>query len=76
MTIATLLPYVQITLGVLLIGAILLQRSEASLGSAFGVDSFGGARFSRRGAEKFLFIATIVIALLFVASTFFALIIR
>ena len=34
------LPYVQIVLSVLLIGAIILQRTGASLGGAFGADNF------------------------------------
>jgi len=64
------LPYIQIVLSILLIGGILLQRSEASLGSAFGSDSATGGRFMRRGFEKILFNATLVVAVLFVLSTF------
>jgi len=65
-----ILPYIQIGLSVLLVAAILFQRSEASLGSAFGGGDSGGTRFSRRGFEKLLFNATIVIAILFVLSAF------
>ncbi|OHA91290.1 MAG: preprotein translocase subunit SecG [Candidatus Zambryskibacteria bacterium RIFCSPHIGHO2_01_FULL_49_18] len=64
------LPYIQIVLSVLLVAGILLQRSEASLGSAFGSDSAGGTRFTRRGFEKTLFNGTILIAVLFVLSAF------
>lgn len=67
---AAILPYIQIILSILLIGGILLQRSEASLGSAFGSDSALGGRFTRRGLEKTLFNATIVVALLFALSAF------
>lgn len=63
-----LLPYIQIVLSLLLIGAVLLQRSEAGLGSAFGESGFGGTAYARRGAEKTLFIATIVIAVLFAVT--------
>ncbi len=66
---AQILPYIQIVLSILLVGAVLLQRSEASLGAAFGSDS-AGYRFVRRGFEKILFNATIVIAILFILSTF------
>ena len=64
------LPYIQIVLSILLIIGILLQRSEASLGSAFGSDSALGGRFMRRGFEKILFNATIVVGILFGLSAF------
>ncbi len=64
------LPYIQIILSILLIIGVLLQRSEASLGTAFGNDSAIGGRFSRRGFERILFNATIIVAVLFVISTF------
>jgi protein translocase SecG subunit len=38
------------------------------LGGAFGGDNFASTFYKRRGAEKFLFSATIVLAVLFVAS--------
>ncbi len=63
-----ILPYIQVLLSALLVGAILLQRSEASLGAAFGGGDALGGRFSRRGFERFLFQATIVLAMLFVLS--------
>ena len=62
------LPYVQIVLSVLLIGAILLQRTGATLGGAFGADNFSSGFHTRRGLEKTLFYATIVIAILFALS--------
>ncbi len=67
---AQILPYIQIVLSVLLVAAILLQRSEATLGAAFGGDSASGTRFTRRGFEKTLFNGTIIIAALFVLSAF------
>jgi protein translocase SecG subunit len=63
------LPYIQIILSILLIGGVLLQRSEASLGATFGSDNATGAHFTRRGFEKLLFNATILVAILFVIST-------
>ncbi len=74
--IATYLPYIQIVLAVLLIGLILLQHSDASAGAAFGGDSLGGTGHTRRGPEKFIFILTIVIAILFAVSAFGALFIK
>lgn len=68
-TIAPILPYIQIVLSLLLIGGIVLQQRGAGLGGAFGGDNFSSTFYKRRGAEKFLFNATIVIAILFVAST-------
>lgn len=71
MSITEIIPYVQIVLSVLLIGGILLQQSEAGLGSGFGGgDSFSSGHHTKRGAEKTVFIATIVIAILFAVSSF------
>lgn len=68
MDIATVLPYVQVALSVLLIAAILLQRTGASLGGAFGADNFSSGFHTRRGLERTLFRATIVLAVLFAIS--------
>lgn len=70
---STILPFVQIVLSVLLVGAILLQQSEGSLGSAFGSSQAGNSWRTKRGLEKQLFIFTIIIAILFVASSILAL---
>ncbi len=64
----SVLPYVQIVLSILLIGAIVLQRTGASLGGAFGADNFSSGFHTRRGLEKTLFYATIFMAILFVLS--------
>lgn len=63
-----ILPYVQIILAVLLIGAILLQQRGSSLGGAFGGDNFSASFHKRRGSELFLFKASIVLAVLFALS--------
>ena len=71
MSITESIPYLQIVLSVLLIGAILLQRSEAAVGGAFGGgDSFSSGYHTKRGPEKAIFIATIIIAVIFVATSF------
>jgi protein translocase SecG subunit len=67
-TLVSVLPYIQIVLGVVLIALVLLQQSESSLGSAFGADSFGANYRSRRGAELIVFRTTIVVGILFVLS--------
>lgn len=63
-----LLPYAQVVLSILLIGAIVLQRTGASLGGAFGADNFSSGFHTRRGLEKTLFWATITIGILFALS--------
>ncbi len=62
------LPYVQIVLSVLIIVCVILQRTGASLGGAFGADNFSSGFHTRRGLEKTLFNATIVLGVLFAAS--------
>lgn len=62
------LPYVQIGLSILLIGAILLQQTGASLGGAFGADNFSSGFHTRRGLEKTLFQTSIVLGILFALS--------
>lgn len=62
------LPYVEIILAILLIVGIVLQQRGATLGGAFGGDNFASTFYKRRGAEKFLFNATIVIAILLVLA--------
>lgn len=63
-----ILPYAEIALSLLLILGIVLQQRGANLGGAFGGDNFASTFYKRRGAEKILFQATIVIALLWVAA--------
>ena len=67
-TLTTVLPYAEITLSLLLIIGIVLQQRGASIGGAFGGDNFSSTFYKRRGAEKFIFNATIVIAVLFVVT--------
>ncbi len=67
--IVSILPYIQIVLAVILVTAILLQRTGAQIGGAFGgSDNFSSAFHTRRGFEKTLFIITIVVAILFAVS--------
>ncbi|MDP3954740.1 MAG: preprotein translocase subunit SecG [bacterium] len=58
---------VQVLVSVLLMGAILMQAKGAGLGQAWG----GGGEFyrSKRGLEKILYRATIVLAFVFFISS-------
>ncbi len=67
-TLKAMLPYAQVVLSLLLMIGIVLQNRGASLGGAFGGDNFASTFYKRRGAEKFLFQATIVVAVLFVLA--------
>lgn len=75
MGITQILPYIQIGLSVILIALILIQQSDADLGS-FGGSTNTASMHTRRGAEKVVFYATILIAILFAASSLVALIVR
>lgn len=58
---------IQIILGVLLILVIIIQQKGSGLGSAFGGDM--GFYRSKRGAEKLLFYATIVLSTALIVSS-------
>ncbi|MDQ5957775.1 MAG: preprotein translocase subunit SecG [Patescibacteria group bacterium] len=72
-TISTLLPWIQIILAVLLMALILLQQNDSSLGGAFGGADSATHAHRKRGAEKFVFNSTILVAILFVGSAILAL---
>jgi protein translocase SecG subunit len=76
MTLAGVLPYIQIVLSVLLIASVLLQQTGASVGGAFGGDNFSAAYHTRRGTERTLFYTSIIIGVLFALSAFAALLIQ
>ena len=64
---AAFLPIIQIIISALLIGAILLQTRGSGLSSVFGGEST--FYHTRRGIEKIIFWATIVLAVLFIATS-------
>lgn len=66
------LPYIQIGLSILLIASILLQQTGVGLGEAFGGSGSDVGFHTRRGAEKILFIASIVLGILFLMTALFA----
>jgi len=63
---------VQLVAAVLLILAILLQNRGAGLGGIFG--GSGSVYLTKRGLEKKLFVATIVLAIIFFLSSVVAII--
>ena len=73
---ATILPYAQIILSVILITAILLQQSGAGVGGALGGSDGNAFRHTRRGFEYFLFILSIICGILFTLSALLAIIIK
>lgn len=66
MTVAEILQIITIVSAVLMILCILLQARGASLGAGFG--SSGELFTTRRGIDKSLYEATIVLAVVFVLS--------
>lgn len=66
MQIGTFLQGTTLVSAILTILLILLQQRGASLGAGFG--SSGELYTTRRGLEKSMFIATVVFAVIFVAS--------
>ena len=69
MSVVFIIQVIQVVSAILLIIAVLLQRGEANVGSAFGggdVSETGSVK--RRGSERILFFATFVIAGIFVIS--------
>ena len=74
MVFANILAFLQIALSVALIIGILFQQRGTGISSIFGG---GGASYhTKRGLEKGLHVAIIIIAILFVLSTIVALIIK
>lgn len=69
---ASILPWAQLVISILLIIAVLLQQSGAGLGGALGGGDGSANYHTKRGFEKFLFYLTIVIAVLFILSAFAA----
>ncbi|MCK4592539.1 preprotein translocase subunit SecG [Candidatus Parcubacteria bacterium] len=60
---------IQIIISVLLIISILLQNRGAGLSETFG--GSGNVYQTKRGFDKFLFIATVVLAILFLGTAFY-----
>ncbi len=68
-----LIPIAQIAIAILLVALILLQERSAGLSGLFGGEG-GGFYQTRRGLEKIIFYATIVLSVAFVALAIFQLV--
>lgn len=64
----TIITIIQIIVSLLLIIGIILQQRGGGLSAVFGGD--GSVYRTRRGIEKVIFIATIVLAVLFFLTAF------
>ena len=71
---STALPVIQVALSVILVAGILLQQRGAGLGGAFGAEQ-SETFYTRRGAEKLIFQATIAVAIMFTLSILLAFVI-
>lgn len=72
---ANILPIIQVVVSILLVAVILLQQRGSGLSGIFGGGG-GESYHTKRGFEKILFASTIVLASLFLLSTFVALLIK
>lgn len=60
---------IMIVVSVLLVVTVLLQQRGAGLSGAFGGNG-GGAYHTKRGLERIIFIATIILSVLFIGGAF------
>lgn len=74
MTQPQIIEIAQIGVSVLLIILILLQARGVGLGSTFGGE--GNFYFTKRGAEKTIFILTIIMAVAFMGLAFYSLMVQ
>ena len=74
--VARILPYAEIIVSAILIVAIMLQQSGASVGGALGGDDSGTFHQTRRGFEKFLFYVSLVCGILFALFALVSIIIK
>jgi len=70
--IRVILPWIQVIVAVAVVVAVLLQRNDAALGGVFGGSD--SVTHTKRGIERGLFITTIVLAVLFVITAIFSLV--
>ena len=73
-----ILNIIQIVIAVLLVVTILLQQKGSGLSGAFGggdSGAGGGVYFKKRGVEKIIFTASIVLAVLFIVGAIIRMII-
>lgn len=61
------IPVIQILSAVILIGLVLIQTKGVGLSGALG--GGGEVFYTRRGAEKIIFVSTIIIGIIFVSGS-------
>jgi preprotein translocase subunit SecG len=71
-----LLSIVHVLLAILLIALVIIQHANTDASGAFGADGGSGASLEKRGVEKSLHRLTIIIAVLFVLSLLYPIVIR
>ena len=71
-----LLSIVQLLLAILLTALVLIQRANTDASGAFGADGGSGDTQKKRGAEKTLHRLTIIVAVVFVLSLLYPIIVR
>ncbi len=71
-----LLSIVHVLLAILLIVLVLIQRTNTDASGAFGADGGSGAALEKRGIEKSLHRLTIIVAIIFVLSLLYPIVIR
>jgi len=71
-----ILPHIQVIISILLVVAILLQNSGASVGGALGGGDGNSFHRTRRGFEKFLFYFSITAGILFALTAFLTIILQ
>ena len=64
---AYILHLIQIISSIVLIVLVLIQRTQGDTGSSFGDNT--SFLQTRRGAERFLFVLTVIVAVVFVGSS-------
>lgn len=74
-TMAQTLQIIQIVSSLLLVALVLIQKASGDMGATLGGD---GSSFlqTRRGAERFLFILTIIVAIVFAGASLAAVVIQ
>jgi protein translocase SecG subunit len=70
------LPGIQIVISIVLVVVILFQASTAGVGGALGGSDGMQSFHTKRGFEKFLFIATIVLGILFAGLCILAFVLK
>jgi len=76
-TLIAYLPYIQITLAILIIASVLIQQSDSNSGGAFGsADNWNAGYHTRRGFEKVIFNTTIVLGVLFAVLSLAAILVK